>query len=86
MSTTMFPELKIKPIKKADRKKFKDGVILFNHLSPNRNIKNFHVNDFYSQYTSATSEDINTINIFKINSMGVKSNKTFDIMAVRYSI
>jgi hypothetical protein len=47
-STTEFPQIKIKPVKKSERRKFKNKGMLFNHLSPNRNIKNFHVNDFYS--------------------------------------
>ncbi len=47
-SADKFPPIKIKPVKKSERRKFKNKGMLFNHLSPNRNIKNFHVNDFYS--------------------------------------
>ena len=84
-STTEFPEIKIKPVNKSERRKFNHKGMLFNHLSPNRNIKNFHVNDFYSQFANEKG-DLNTLNIFKINSVQVKSHKTFDILAVRYSI
>ena len=40
------PKIKIKPKSEMDRVVHRTR--LFNHLSPNRNLKNFHINDFYT--------------------------------------